>query len=145
MKLHYLCENHRQQLFAKPQLALQYWQLWISKGCKLYEQLDFVDAVRFLGCAFELANHLLHRPRGNTAADIARFTYSSICLSRAYEQVGDKETQGYLIEYADRCMTALNQGFDEWFCRCQQSLAGRADSIYWVNESLRRVVLLHHE
>lgn len=58
----FLCANHRSGLLADPSGAKVYWERWIYQGFELLETHQWLEAIRFFGCAFELAEHLLPLP-----------------------------------------------------------------------------------
>ena len=138
MNLHYLCANHRQWLFEDSKRAEQHWLKWIETGIQCYEERRYREAVSFLGCAFEISNHLLDTTWPDTEVAVSRYTYSNICLARAYEQIGETETRHYLLEEADRRLADFYPvaNKDSHLSRCKQSLGAHSDSAYWVNRYL---------
>lgn len=143
MKPTFLCSKHRDALFSNPEQAEQRWHEWMCKGSELYDALHFKQAVPFLGCAFELAEQFLGLDWPDGESAISRFTYSSICLSRALEQVGDINAGRTITEYSDELLEdalAFNQTLTGRYSKhlncCQKSLQHRADSSYWVNQEL---------
>lgn len=138
MNLRYLCVNHRQQLLADPSRAEGHWQQWMKTGSRLYEEGRYREAITFLGCAYELADHFLDASLPSNEVAFSRFTYSSICLARAYEQIGEVETRHYLVSVADSRLAEamLDIRHYDHVARCKQSLRSRSDSCYWVNSRL---------
>lgn len=138
MNLQYLCAKHRQWLFEDFDRAEQHWLQWIERGIQAYEQQDYRNAVTFLGCAFEISNHLLSQSWPDIEVTVSRYTYSNICLARAYEQIGEHQTRHYLLAEADRRLADFypEPASYNHLARCKQSLKARADSAYWVNQQL---------
>lgn len=97
MNLRYLCGNHRQWLTADTIRAEQAWLDWQERGTALSEEKNFRAAIPFLGCAFELANHLLseHWPGYSVAA--VRFADSARSLMDAYRQRNEVSQYNYIL------------------------------------------------
>lgn len=146
MNLRFLCTKHRQWLFDDCERAEQHWLQWIERGIQAYEQRDYYDAVSFLGCAYELSDHLLSQSWPSLETAVSRFTYSNICLARAYEQIGEQQTRRYLLDEADCRLADFYPEANSYkhLARCKQSLKARADSPYWINQHLTADALKWH-
>ena len=138
MNLSYLCATHRQWLFDDFERAEQHWLQWIERGIQSYEQQNYREAVSFLGCAFEISDHLLSHSWPDIEAAVSHYTYSNICLARAYDQINEQQTRHYLSAEADRRLADFYPESTSYkhLARCKQSLKARADSAYWVNQHL---------
>ena len=138
MTLHFLCAKHRQQLTQNPESAQDHWQEWMDKGSRLYEERQYHHAIKFIGCAYELADHFLEQEWPDAQTAVSRFTYSSICLARACEQVDERSLRQQVLAQTE---ARLSDGVDtlkhyEHLARCKNSLKKRADSSYWINNQL---------
>lgn len=142
INLSYLCATHRQWLFDDFERAEQHWLQWIERGIQAYEQQQYHEAVSFLGCAFEISDYLLRHAWPDVEVSVSHYTYSNICLARAYEQIGEQETRRYLMAEADRRLADFYPDLSSYnhLARCKQSLKARADSAYWVHQQLQQLM-----
>jgi len=99
VNLRFLCANHHRWLAASSRRAEQAWLNWRERGARLSEARNFAEAIPYLGCAFELADHLLGarwpgyrvaavRFGGGTGRGVAALNRGSACYSPAYVEIG---------------------------------------------------------
>ena len=124
MKLSYLCPNHRNWLFSNCQRAEYYWHTWMDTADYFCQTGQIEQAIPYLGCAFELAEHsLTHRAPDHSLA-IHRFTYNSLLLAMAYQYEGDVDSQNTIVKQAlERLEKELAfPGLSGYVSRCMQRL-----------------------
>lgn len=137
MELRFMCPTHRKQVTADSSRAGLHWEDWMDKGCALYEQMRYAEAIPFLGCAFELADFLMQRQLPDEKVALSRFTYSGICLARVYEQIGDSETQQWVLDYANaRLPLDIFLAGEDHSGEQQQGICPRSSREYWGNNQL---------
>ena len=64
--MRFLCDHHRDTVMNSMDSALYFWQQWLQQGGEHFQQQQWTQATRFLGCCFEVADWLL----GQTAAQL---------------------------------------------------------------------------
>lgn len=97
MNLRFLCANHRQWLTSDIKRAVRAWSDWTERGAELCERGEYVEAIPFLGCAFELASHLLAERKPDYAVATLRFTECARQLIEAYRQQGETGFANYVL------------------------------------------------
>ncbi|HEY8568147.1 hypothetical protein [Microbulbifer sp.] len=97
MNLRFLCANHRQWLMSDPRRAEQAWRDWLERGHLLCEEGQYLQALPFLGCAFELAEFLLSERTPGFSVAVMRFTESARLLMEAYRQRGEGGHANYVL------------------------------------------------
>lgn len=100
MKLRYLCPNHRNWILSNDHKADQYWLSWIETANIFHQTGKTPEAIPYIGCSFEVSEHLLSLNSPDHKTSVKRFTYSSQLLAEAYYATGDNERCNYILEQA---------------------------------------------
>lgn len=96
----FLCAQHRQQMVAAPQQAVQRWQDWMQRGNALIEAGDWQRACPYIGCSFELAEALLQVPgaqAGEVVQPVDRYMIAGHHLAECLGQCGDTEQELHFL------------------------------------------------
>lgn len=139
----FLCPAQRGEITSSVERATARWLAWLDDGCGHYAAMRYRQALPYLGCALECSELMLNKAWPDDTVALARFTYSSICLGRAYEQLGDAQASRSLLDYACQRVADYprNDGVPGFASRCRRGLQARADSVWWVNSGLLATAL----
>lgn len=111
MSIRFLCESHRQQLQRSEAVASQRWEEWMEAGREAYAQRDWVPALRYMGCCFELSELMLSGERELALEDVDRHMLSGHYLSECFARCGDPSLQQHcLLAVHHRLLQALRNG-----------------------------------
>jgi hypothetical protein len=135
MPVNFLCVDHREQILADSSLAEQYWLEWMDQAAKHHENGEIDAAIPFLGCAFELSDHLLRRSWPNGAKALSRFTAAGISLAKIYHLLGNDQARDYII---DRANERVAESVED--IRCYQLISDSIAEFNWpaVNLAIQR-------
>lgn len=111
MSIRFLCDSHRQQLQRSEAVAALRWEEWMEAGREAYAQRDWVPALRYLGCCFELSELMLRGAAELLLDDLDRYMVSGHYLSECFARCGDEALQQHcLLAVHHRLLQALRQG-----------------------------------
>lgn len=96
--MRFMCHTHRIQTTANYKIAIQNWELWMSKGQKHHQQGQWQEAISFFGCSFEIAQWLietaLNTDHQNTHLSKAeRMMISGHSLAECFKQLNQKQLE----------------------------------------------------
>ncbi|MFA0809626.1 hypothetical protein [Microbulbifer epialgicus] len=104
MNLRYLCANHRQWLVDNKDCAEKAWWDWMERGKLLSEEGNHLEAIPYLGCAFDVAGMLLTCQWPCYATSAQRFSESAVGLMEAYREQGDEKLHQYILAGASSAL-----------------------------------------
>jgi hypothetical protein len=108
MAIQFLCANHRQQLLHSPIVAQARWNEWMETGREAFSQRDWLKALKFLGCSFELSELLLNQTRKPLLSDLDRYMLAGHFLAECFAHCGDVASQRHcLMAVHHRLMAVL--------------------------------------
>jgi len=101
MSLKFLCPVHREQFQSRPVLARAYWDNWMEAGTEAFHNRDWQDALRYLGCCFELSDIMLSEQKPISVEDALnnfdRYMVAGLYLAECFGCQGDKKLERHCL------------------------------------------------
>ncbi|WP_372863868.1 hypothetical protein [Spongiibacter sp.] len=97
MGIRFLCESHRQQLQRSEAVAMQRWEEWMEAGREAYAQREWLPALRYLGCCFELSELMLATTNQSLLHNLDRHMLSGHYLAECFARCGDTDLQQHCL------------------------------------------------
>ena len=97
MSIRFLCESHREQLQQSQPVARQRWEEWMEVGREAYARRDWLPALRFLGCSFELSELMMAGNAQPDVPDLDRHMISGHYLAECFARCGEHDLQRHCL------------------------------------------------
>ena len=97
MSIRFLCDAHRKQLLRSKLVAENRWDEWMEAGREAYAERNWVAALRYLGCSFELSELLLGVERLPDAPSLDRYMLAGHYLAECFARCGDRHLQRHCL------------------------------------------------
>ena len=109
MSQQFLCQGHRAELGSRPDAAIRSWAEWVQEGSEALQEGSLKKATTYFGCAFELAEMLVHQYSAHSVADglkhVDRLLSAGDGLLACLEYGGEQELQQrYQLAIHERLM-----------------------------------------
>ena len=97
MSIRFLCDAHREQLQQSQAIACQRWDEWMEAGREAYSRRDWLPALRFLGCCFELSELMMKGNHQPDVPELDRHMISGHYLAECFARCGESDLQRHCL------------------------------------------------
>ena len=110
MAIRFLCASHRAQLEGSTLVAAQRWDDWMERGREAFADKQWLRALQFFGCSFELAEMALAEHCRPTLMALDRYMVSGHFLASCFARCGKPDLQKHsLLAVHYRLLKTLRQ------------------------------------
>jgi hypothetical protein len=93
----FLCAPHRALLSQDRNIALMRWEEWMTAGQEAMANVQWVEALRYLGCCYELGEMVLEQGDSLSEDDVDRYMVSGHYLAECFARCGARELRCHYL------------------------------------------------